>query len=588
MGKDRLKGDHGIRDTAKRLFPALLALLLAGLIVTAAYRGSPVDRATAQEDSAEEVTVRYLPLPKIVKRISEEAIPEEGKTSVPVLLCWIVDNAKIMAQNGVFAQLASALAEARLQAGADTQVPLSMAVVAFGQKAVPLTPPTRDMAVISSALKSLREKPDDGYKNCMKALRDSARAYDRFKGRKVLVLFTPENSDSEDDPEGTLRFLKSQGATVFVISREAVYSDPFWQQRASPVRFRFHGPETAEIEFPGRWTLQYFDPHEGVPSGFGCWGMSRIASETGGKYFLYYPDGEGRCYCSTIGCPLCSGQHLACDFGYTPGFLRYGHEPDLRSRAEYRQNLSRCKLYLAYVMAWQTCYELGLFDMGPPFRPGTTTGESTRRCGPRGGHLLPRGSTAALNSPWAGWKANALAAIPKAEATRKALRRTAKRYKSSAPPRIVAACDTFDAALTVTLFNLKQLVLYCDLLQKRQKSMSPRTRIWIRKYPFCHGTKPLEGVEFLGDSALSREKKRMLKRIQVLLQKYALSPWGLVIKRLGVAYFEEYIPQPGGRTTWKRPPPRGKQAEKPQTGPTRPTTSRPKSGGRTGRPTTGR
>ena len=293
----------GRRTVARVLLCAALFGLMTALPAPPVLAGGKRDAGKTTNDR----TRRYAPLAEAVATIMRENLGAKRKsrnTRARVLFVWLVDAASITGKNIQATKLAEGL-EAVAKSGNAGEA--RHAVYSFGsaKPAERVLAPTNEIGKVAEALKSLDAKRDDGLKNVCAAIRATAEGVAKERGRKVIVLFTLENGDNEAELEQTLVFLKRKSIRLEVIAREAVYSDPYWDgnaaQYAGKVKQTLTGPETPAIELPYGWLFRRVIANDAVPSGFGIYGLARLAVETGGRYYLHYPDVESRTFCQRVG-----------------------------------------------------------------------------------------------------------------------------------------------------------------------------------------------------------------------------------------------------------------------------------------------
>lgn len=172
-------------------------------------------------------------------------------------------------------------------------------VIAFGsgRKAM-LEEPTADTAAIAAAIRAV---PLDttGEESTFQTTIDVARRWGKFKVEKepfrtMLILVTDEVGDDEAKLEAAVAAARSVEMPVYVLGSVALfgrseghmdYKDPKTGQlyRNLPVR---QGPESVALE-QIRLPFWYSGPqYEQLDSGFGPYGLSRLAGATGGIYFV--------------------------------------------------------------------------------------------------------------------------------------------------------------------------------------------------------------------------------------------------------------------------------------------------------------
>jgi len=229
-------------------------------------------------------------------------------------------------------------------------------VASYGQNVVIHTKnPTSDLEQIR---KAINEVPVDvtGKEMMCQAVGGLIREYRRYasKGHRkmALVLVTDESGELEDNLQNLERMIseaKSARCVVYVLGREAVFGHPYAYLRwVHPETKRPHwlrmnrGPETAFIE--QIQTDGFRRRYDAYPSGFGPYGLSRLAHQTSGIYFVL-PSVEPN---------LIRGEKRR----YELEAMR-GYKPDLRARIEILRDRDRSKLR---TVIWQVVNQLNPYN----------------------------------------------------------------------------------------------------------------------------------------------------------------------------------------------------------------------------------
>jgi hypothetical protein len=187
--------------------------------------------------------------------------------------------------------------------------PLLTSICEFGSSINLLTPkPTHEISEIKSAVRSIGDDPKDtGQENVFQSvgfLADKFRHYRLSAPRRnvMIVVFTDEAGDDIDALDKTVDMCRKYEMPVYVIGvpapfgRETAYvkwvdPDPKFDQ--SPQKAPVHqGPESL---MPERIMLLFGgrpQDEEQMDSGFGPFGLCRLAYETGGMYFTVHPNRE--------------------------------------------------------------------------------------------------------------------------------------------------------------------------------------------------------------------------------------------------------------------------------------------------------
>jgi hypothetical protein len=187
------------------------------------------------------------------------------------------------------------------------QQPLLTVVAEFGNSVDLITPkPIDDLSAIKSAVRSIKDDANDnGKENVFQSvgfLAEKFRHYRLASPRRnvMIVVFTDEAGDDLEALDATVDLCRKYEMPVYVIGvpapfgRETAYikwvdPDPRFDQ--TPQKAPVHqGPESL---MPERIMLLFGgkkEDEEQMDSGFGPFGLSRLAYETGGLYFTVHPD----------------------------------------------------------------------------------------------------------------------------------------------------------------------------------------------------------------------------------------------------------------------------------------------------------
>ncbi|HEX3599216.1 MAG TPA: vWA domain-containing protein [Lacipirellulaceae bacterium] len=185
--------------------------------------------------------------------------------------------------------------------------PLLTAVAEFGNSMKLITPkPISDLSAIQSAVRNIEDDPkDNGTENVFQSVGYLAEQFRHFRlsaprRNVMIVVFTDEAGDDVQSLDKTVDICRKYEMPVYLIGvpapfgRETAYvkwvdPDPKFDQ--SPQKAPVHtGPESL---LPERLMLLFGGTpkdEEQVDSGFGPFGLSRLAYETGGLYFTVHPN----------------------------------------------------------------------------------------------------------------------------------------------------------------------------------------------------------------------------------------------------------------------------------------------------------
>ncbi len=173
-------------------------------------------------------------------------------------------------------------------------------VVAFGQGRKAMTP--KPTAEISQILEAINDVPTDetGVETTFTTVAEIVRRWGRYKDpagqvyHPMVIVVTDEVGDDEERLEEAIELSQRSKVPVYVLGSQAIfgrihgymdYMDPKTKHIFHNVEVR-QGPESAlleQIRLPFWYGGSQFDM---VEAGFGPYGLSRLASATGGIYFV--------------------------------------------------------------------------------------------------------------------------------------------------------------------------------------------------------------------------------------------------------------------------------------------------------------
>lgn len=253
--------------------------------------------------------------------------------------------------------------------------PLLTSVAQFAAGVTLLTPePTDDVADIKAAVRAVKED-DSGVENVFSAIGAMAQEFRTQRTRRprrnvMIVAFTDEAGDDLGRLDDTVELCTRLEMPVYVVGVPA----PFGRREAyvkyvhpnaerydqTPIDVPVHQgpeslmPERIKLGFIGR---DRTDPRERIDSGFGPFGLTRLAYQTGGKYFAVHPNRR-------VGAGVRRGEteelsaYLSAFFD--PRIMRR-YRPEYVTVKEYQQMLSRNRARAALVNAaafsWTTPME---------------------------------------------------------------------------------------------------------------------------------------------------------------------------------------------------------------------------------------
>lgn len=173
-------------------------------------------------------------------------------------------------------------------------------VVAFGQnRAAAFAKPTDDISTIQNAIGAV-PADESGIETTFTTVTEIVGRWGRFKNdagdpyNLVVIVVTDEVGDDEDRLEEAIALARKRQTPVYVLGSEAIfgriegyvdYYDPKTKHTFNNVPVR-QGPESAMLErlkLPFWYDGPSFDI---IQAGFGPYALSRLASATGGIYFV--------------------------------------------------------------------------------------------------------------------------------------------------------------------------------------------------------------------------------------------------------------------------------------------------------------
>lgn len=185
--------------------------------------------------------------------------------------------------------------------------PLLTAIAEFGSTVNLLTPkPTDDLAEIKAAVRAVRDDAG-GRENVFQSVGHLAEKFRhqrlaRPRRNVMIVVFTDEAGDDIEALDDTVETCRKYEMPVYVIGVPAPfgrqvayvkYVDPDPEYDQTPQKAPVHqGPESL---LPERIMLLFGGQPEDevqIDSGFGPYGLCRLATETGGLYFTVHPNRE--------------------------------------------------------------------------------------------------------------------------------------------------------------------------------------------------------------------------------------------------------------------------------------------------------
>jgi len=522
----------------------------------------PADAQQKKQDRPTPNITRVDELKMAVQNISTAVDTPDNlsgtTTHKPTQVVWLLDYTSIMRKHDLFSRLAEGISDAFETKDGSFRYTRHTFLL-MNDKLQLLAREASKPAKISSELQQVyRSDPTNRVKNTFYYIQKTASAMQQMKGDRILVLLSLINGDTEFRTAQTVEMLRRSDIAFHAISREAIMSDSFWFRQDDSRKNKklyYGGPESARFEYPWGWTLQQSDVTNLIPSGYGIYGLQRLANATDGRYHAYYPEQFSSPFCQTAECPLCKGSHLSCNRPYSYTILeRYA--PWVGSRSRYQAVLARSRLAQTYFSVWKKAYEEGLVKTGPPLKPGSTKQYNRQIDTWKRLHFRQGGGAQNLAN-------RATLARKKIKVVDQLLRKFRgiqnKQAEEYGLPRVAAFIKLMDLELRITRFNLKQFVRFSEFVQKiLQMRRIPRQLLFplpvrpqkngklmyrAKNYYYCHGPDPITNVRFLGGKQMQKERSSLNDQVRDHLREFRGTPWGLAVRRLGPVKYKAWYRQ---------------------------------------------
>ena len=407
-------------------------------------------------------------------------------------------------------------------------------VIAFGQNRVALTSsPTSDVATIVNAIKQV-PLDTSGIESTFGTVAEIVGKWGHYKDKAgnayktIIIVVTDEVGDDEPRLEQAVQLAQNAHVPVYVLGSGALfgrvdgrmnYTDPKTKQTFYNLPVR-QGPESAELE-QIHLPFWYDGPqYDFIDAGFGPYALSRLASETGGIFFVTRMDQT----------------RLAFD----PNGMRE-YRPDWIRRDQYEKSLEKHPLRKAVLQAAQ------ITQQALPSQPNLR---------------FPAASDPAFKEAI---KANQIIVARIDYTVREALvpiSAVAKLRDRETSRRWQAHYDLIRGRLLAVKLRCYEFNSICaQMVKDTPKFKNPKSNAWQLV--------PSEKVSDVGQSqAVADEAKKLLKRV---VDDHPGTPWALLAQRelkdpFGFKWVETYVPP--------RPKPREMDAAKkkaqPKAMPTKP------------------
>ncbi|MFM1801745.1 MAG: hypothetical protein RJA81_1097 [Planctomycetota bacterium] len=217
-------------------------------------------------------------------------------------------------------------------------------VIGFGEKMVPMTAePVADPQEIASAIRQV-QMDTSGIENTFQTIGLASQKFGRFaieerRYQTMIIVVTDEVGDDESQLEEAIGIARRNRTPVYVFGSPALFGRTMGRMDyRNPETGDFYpglevrqGPESVmpeQIQIPFWYPRQ--NPGQPMSSGFGPYALSRMASQTGGIYFISRDIPGWRQF---------RGEHLR------------EYRPELGTRAEYEKGLATWPVRRALVQA---------------------------------------------------------------------------------------------------------------------------------------------------------------------------------------------------------------------------------------------
>jgi hypothetical protein len=548
----------------------------------------PAGIASAEDDAtAADATERGRSLGRILDVLltADTGAEEGGRT-----LLLLVDATDSLTTADFAAELSASIAR-NLEALAGTR----LAVMRVGDPGAPACDPTVDRIAPVKAVREILARPERTFQNLYYDVRRAAGALSSAPGSREIVLVSLENGDAEDDLEATVSALSRSGVRLSVIAPEAYLSDTYWVNSATrpPRGTTLHGGEAAFVEVPWGWLFQQGVANQFVSSGFASFGLTRLASASGGKVYLYYPPSSSGHRCAIYGsCPFCNGDHAPTSRSYQSHRLR-ALAPHPGPRRDAMAFAAKDPYFKAVLDIWGRAAREGILGSRPSVkRAGAGLREEKRQ----------RGRVAALTSSLSfssqGGRAGKLAVVAGRLAA-ELEQAIAHADEIGGSRRYKATADYTRMMLLITRVNLLAFEAFCReagpvLRAGDDGSFEPPERpfyegdpnfvgIGISSMSLCHGALPFLSLHLPGGDALKQEIAELDRHLTGYLSRNERTPFADAVYRSGIARFMLTV-----RGKYTPPPKRDRpDSETDDTTTERPTRGGGGGGGDTGGPASG-
>ena len=407
-----------------------------------------------------------------------------------------------------------------------------------------------DPLAVLAAVDEQFASPQRRFSDVYDAARRGAKWLGSKRGARELVLVTLENGDVESDVDAAVGALRRTKVSASVITVQAFLSDTYWTSRASeaPRGMDPRGGEAAFTELPWGWLFQNAIANEHTGSGFATFGLSRLASSSQGRVFLF-DDGKSRahkCAVTITTCAFCAEDHLPEGTAYQAGRLS-GLAPIVDGRKTALASAARDPYFLGTLRAWEEAADAGLVRSVPSVKRAGAALKPTR---PGLGTPADLGQT--LSFAREARKADKLARSCGAISAR--LREALDAVpETEGAPRMRANAETSYGLLRITRVNLLAYAAWCrevgpvHLERSMHAPEFPESGVLGRGFrptgvsfsgrSLCHGVRPFLRMRWPGGDAFRDELEGLGMVLDRLLTRYAHTPYAMALRRSTLARF---------------------------------------------------
>lgn len=453
-----------------------------------------------------------------------------------------------------------------LQQNRDRLAKTRLGLGVVGQKGCLVLAPTADHGSVLVALRAALQRPASEFLNVYADLRTVAGSFAGSQGERVVLLVTLENGDVEDDVEATAAALARAKVKVEVLTSEGTLADSYWAARPyqdKPRGTTLTGADGAVVDVPWGWLFQFTTANERTPAGFAMWGLTRLATATGGRVFLHATSSQTQHQCAVHArCLFCTGDHLPPDADwYEPLVDQLG--PLAASRGDTFAALGADPYHRAAIEAWRLAAEAGLVSSAPGVKV-TSAGAEPDRLRPGRDLDLTDGAAFERHAK------RAEEAAQKAQQLGQQLQDKLDRIgEGKGSKRGEATAHYTRVLLQLTRVNLLTFAAWCRetapalFAKDAAAPLAPEvpaidrddrpTGIGWSNFCLCHGVRPFYAVELPGRLAL-RPELEALDALYVAYQaRYGRSQFGHLLRQNGIAQFWPTFPGVAGKIPRQRP-----------------------------------